>query len=750
MSFKNKPVVIVLLGLFVATLLVTLRAHFLLKDYEARRSQDFGLSTSQWASENLYTIVQTLEAGAKGLDQSTISTLERFGVDYFAHAYPNKEGWRFAPRALGEFKKDGVKEQLKDVVFANLKEDERNWIINDSHVQLFSPVSFIGSKKMGSGFAVYGIRRTSFEKWFVTSGALEVLSKSSNGFQNLLGDLDLKSPVIEKISEPIEGAVSETILWNGKQFALFFQPGLQLWLVSHVPAVFTPFWTGPLVKALCFGFLALSLLLLIVARNWKSPLLASLSPALATRSEESSLGDESLSSEISFLKALIQRLQIDLSHMKTSVSQMDEPLLKTDVIRSINDVHEWLGEVPSLRREVKNFGFLIDLVLNLKESQLDQHGIQVDTQIEDDVRAHCSVEAVEDFLLRLMDQSILELKKAKHKKITIQLKKTSDDEAQFIYTDSRDEGFPKKNFNKHILQMESPLNDIHGLLSLGRLVFQEDLSWKSEPFELFVRLSETPAATTMPIPPSSGDESITSLDSQKEAPTVFEIEDQPDESLVALLKPLEINPAGSNPEAPMSTEVPLDAPRQGLVNEKLSCENLSSDNLSSEKIVGESVGAQAQDQNKGNIRENIKDSVEGETQDEFSKETQERSEVSQAVPPPDPVLGLAESDSLRGPKLPSEKPIKPNVVVPPSDSKARRIDEALSDFQMEEFQFTNLTDLPPIPSIDSDNDFVQPIDLKNIGSASEPFTEVKKDMKNESVSIKVREPKKGGPHVSHN
>jgi|GEM_PF-3412166 len=703
MNLKWKVFALTMGMVFFSGLLISFRGHLVINNVESFHKEQFRTAQAQWASEKLLNIVQTLESASKGLDRSTVATLERFGVGYFVHAYSEDKDWKFAPRTLSEISKASIREQLKEVPFSKLDSDKRSWIVVGEHLLLVSPVKYIGAEKLKTGYAVYGIEKSGFGNWLQQrdvdsdlESSLSIFAKTNGKVQNFQSSKEPSSFVDKLLNF---GSENLSVQKDGFEYSSSFHPGLQLWIAGRTKILNPTFWWGPLAKLFYLGFLALGLLGYLIFQK-----MLKLKDYRAN-SENSAFNGE----EVTLLKAVVHRLKDDLNRLKTTVSELPEPILKMEIIENIDQTRRWLGETPSLRREVKNFGYLIDVVLNLKETQIEEEGIQLETHLEEGIQAHCSVEVVEDFLLRLVDNSIENLRNEKSKKIRVELVRKNG-QGHMIYSDSRTKEFPDKKLDTQVMSMKNPLQNIHGLLTFGRLIFQNEIQWTGRPFSIQLFLSSNPAETKMPPLPNS--QIIESQQTEDVEP--FEINSDLDQGALAMLQPLEIQ---------ASDKVQL-FEENGGAQESAADTAKSMQNLKIERADSLAVDGSSETPSLEFVESNSVEQISD------AKEQLNKSEIENEQSHVDDVTPKNEKQNHQQSGL-------------QASSKAVLIDNIIDDFQLNDFEFTDLENIPPVPELSEASEEAM------AESSEESSSNGLKEIKAGSLRLKIREPKKGKTNVSH-
>jgi len=131
----------------------------------------------------------------------------------------------------------------------------------------------------------------------------------------------------------------------------------------------------------------------------------------------------------------------------------------------------------------------LDQTLESEYDRLNKLGISLRTQVEVGVEVVLSPGHMEDFLHRLIGNSALVLEDEEEKQIQIQVVEQSQS-YQLIYLDTRSKNFPSSEPSSLLLQTESSLTGIDGILAYGSWYFSENLHVAKSGFCLSIDLNK--------------------------------------------------------------------------------------------------------------------------------------------------------------------------------------------------------------------------------------------------------------------
>ena len=150
---------ILLSGLFVAY-----RSHQLSSKVVSSEQADRQLNTAYWVGQSLALKLQNLEASVSYLDKSSVETLQRLGIRYFAYAFYDQTEWKIKWKVIGDMDKKAILDEVKDLKFDELSKAKRSWFpAGKKEFAYVVPAKISESKQLSSGFLIFGMGTDFFD-----------------------------------------------------------------------------------------------------------------------------------------------------------------------------------------------------------------------------------------------------------------------------------------------------------------------------------------------------------------------------------------------------------------------------------------------------------------------------------------------------------------------------------------------------------------------------------------------------------
>jgi dsDNA-binding SOS-regulon protein len=431
-----------LLGLCVLLASLTM-AYQSFVQLESARTQvllEKNQEVAQFAGQSLQQKLNQMESSASYLDQSTIETLKRLGVRYFAYAYEKKGRWRVKWKRVGELDKDGILSEVEPLPFAKMSHDKRHWYRSKNKENIYVvPVPIASSHQLKDGFLVFGIGKDFFSGLNKQEARYFVLDREQNSLSRQWS--------ADRVSEDFEFNIKNettarslvTDSGHLEMTVASFLPLAQLWVVHQSQHAQASFWGSPLFfYALIFSLLLFAILLFFMN-------------GAKTRKKEAP-------AEVT--------------------APTHHAIIETEEISA----------VPEL---ILDFSYFLDSLLASEKERLQQVGVSIKTQVVEGAEVFCNTQQVRALLQRLVGNSVLCLEEATEKEIQIQLAEQSDS-YQLIYVDSREDHFPVQKSLSSSEKNRDHQSSIDEILSYARFTFGEALTVAKQGFCLSIDLPKNP------------------------------------------------------------------------------------------------------------------------------------------------------------------------------------------------------------------------------------------------------------------
>ncbi len=434
-------------------------------------------TVAEFAGQNIEQKLSQIEASVSYLDQSTVETLKRFGVRYFAYAYDKKGEWSIKWKVLGEMGKEAILSEVKPLPFADLSEKARHWARStDNQLIYITPVALAESHQLKEGFLVFGIQPEFFSSLKNANDTFMLVdSKQAEVFGSLPTYLaDKKNFFSQDDSSPqhfeIESEVGTEITTAS------FLPRSQLWILRQDALAPLSFFGSRFFTYFLFtsGIGLLLLVLMLLGRGQKHG-----AEALTRRPLQNALGQ--LASAISGVRLRLQRPYSDGQSLD---EESGEEATTSDL------------------QKVEDFGDFLDHVIADEASRLQKVGVSIKTQVEEGAAVICSPQRVTDFIKRLIGNSVLSLDGEEDKEIQIQVVEQLQS-YQLIYVDTRTDHFPSREPISLMAQTEGSLQGIDGIIAYAGWLFGDRLTVAKKGFCLSIDLpkpGKVTAAASAPEP----------------------------------------------------------------------------------------------------------------------------------------------------------------------------------------------------------------------------------------------------------
>jgi|GEM_PF-4487476 len=505
MNGKWKVLILSGVLVFICGFVISFKSFQLNEDFRRQVQLQKSLEISNWISELLIQKVNVLESSVSHLDKSTTETMRRLGVQYFAYAHKSPTGrssesseakWKVKWKNLGDIETPQIKEQVAGFDFDDFSVTKRSWVRLGQNTILISPVANAASEKMKSGFLIFSMDAKRLENLGALSTEVALFSHNGNS-------LNAKNPKwleVEKLfTEKKDGSMA-VVKDRGTSYlrSASFSKALQMWVVHFQPFPQESYITSASAFIFFVSFLVLGLLASLLTyklpfENFK------MFVGPGRRGVQAGVGESD-----AVLRVVLHRMRNDLSQLREKVGGMTEPLRKLDVITAIDASKNWLGTTDTKStKEVSDFGKCLEVITLLKQADLVKAGISVQTQIEDGAAVVCSIEAVEEFILRLIDNSISTLVDEDEKWIHLACTKQGK-HYQFVYRDSRSSEIPQLLDDAQLLTSENPFEDIHGILAFGHFAFGVEMTSSQDELNISLKLPvDEPTTTVLPQRPEA-------------------------------------------------------------------------------------------------------------------------------------------------------------------------------------------------------------------------------------------------------
>ncbi len=421
-------------------------------------------TVAEFAGQNIQQKLSQIEASVSYLDQSTVETLKRFGVRYFAYAYQKQNDWSIKWKVLGEMGKDAILSEVKPLEFSKLSLTQRHWSHSkDNKLIYIAPVALAESHQLKEGFLIFGIQPEFFSSIKGTSDSYALVDV---GRQEIFGRVPAVIDNPESFFAKDEGMSrhahqeSET---GTEIVTASFLPDSQLWILrqesmASVDFIGSRFFTYFLLTS---GFGLLVLILLMLGRR----------PSAETSSKSALQG----------FARVVEILRANFRRAKTA-TQASHDL----------DIPEPEDQLSAEVQEIKDFADFLDRIIAMESPRLQKVGVTIKTQVEEGARVVASPQRVTDFIKRLIGNSVLSLEAEDSKEIQIQMVEQLQS-YQLIYVDSRTQSFPSQEPTSLMAQTEGSLQGIDGIIAYAAWLFEDRLTVAKKGFCLSVDLPKAAA-----------------------------------------------------------------------------------------------------------------------------------------------------------------------------------------------------------------------------------------------------------------
>ncbi len=470
-------------------------------------------TVAEFAGQNIQQKLSQIEASVSYLDQSTVETLKRFGIRYFAYAYQKQNEWSIKWKVLGEMGKDAILAEVKPLEFSKLSLTERHWShTTDNKLIYISPVALAESHQLKEGFLIFGVQPEFFSSIKGTSDSYALVDTSR---KEVFGSVPTFIENRQSFFATDDGMSRHLRLESetGTEIVTAsFLPESQLWILrqeSMAPVSFVSsrFFTYFLLTS-GFGLLLLTLLML----GRKS------SPEASSKAASKTVV-QGFAQVLEILRANFRRAKtVEATEDATEFSEPNEDALTAEV------------------REIKDFADFLDRIVAIEAPRLQKVGVTIKTQVEEGARVMCSPQRVTDFVKRLIGNSVLSLEGEDTKEIQIQMVEQPQS-YQLIYVDSRTQAFPSQEPTSLMAQTEGSLQGIDGIIAYAGWLFGDRLTVAKKGFCLSVDLPKASVQAQVTTEPSADTLDVVPL---TEALERIEIEDaDTDLDMISGFEPVE-------------------------------------------------------------------------------------------------------------------------------------------------------------------------------------------------------------------
>ena len=479
MTLKKKIFLISSVCIFVGGFLVSYKSYTLNQAYQLQSQMEVARNTANWVSQSVALKVRQLESAVSYLDPSTVETLKRIGARYFAYTRNVNGEWKTKWKVLGPASKQMILSEVKQINFTELSGSQRNWTFSKSgELILVSPVEVSGSKQLSTGFLIFGLNE-SFLKFvedqdsevnIFTLGKKSVIGKSDQGIAKKMGLFASKS--VAGSVETIKDSETQAMAYT------FFSPVTQLWVALVRSSAQSSFFSSIMFYYFLIA-LALSLAFLGVVISKLKVV------------EGDNLPPEAKSDLVPVLQAVLHRSRESLGQLKDLIQK------KEGLGEEISEADAWFSQEQNQETlvTISDFSQWIENQLASQRKVLQKANIELRVQAEDGASIHCCAQHVSDFLKRLVGNSLSALEDEEEKRIQIELFKDGKG-FQLVYLDTRRSHYPSKADASLLLQTESSLETIDGIIAYGSWLFGKQLTVAKQGFCLSIDLqaSETQPA----------------------------------------------------------------------------------------------------------------------------------------------------------------------------------------------------------------------------------------------------------------
>ena len=450
-----------------------------IRDEQTQQSQ----LVSQFVGQNLEQKLLQMEAAVSYLDKSTIETLKRFGARYFAYAYKKNNEWAIKWKKLGELGKDEILEEVNALAFDDFSEKKRHWRrAKNNELIYIAPVALAESHQLKEGFLIYGMNRDFFKALKTSDGQYALTDANAT---KIMGKLPFMMDA-ETLAAGEQASHIKEIEGGALLIATaLFSPISQLWIarshqINQMGFIESQFFTYFLMTS---AFACLLLLLFMMGRENSSETTDKKRPAMSFKLPE-----------LSFLK----KKQVE--HQEPAASIIADQVQEHKAMPATEPTVAQAEAPNEIADEIADFAEYLDSVLKEEIPRLKKVGISIKTQVEEGARLFCRRQHVEDFIKRLVGNSVLTLENEKEKEIQLQLVEQSES-FQLIYVDTRSDQFPSKQESTLMAQTEGSLEGIDGIISYARWMFGESLTVAKKGFCVSIDLPKVATVATTVVEP---------------------------------------------------------------------------------------------------------------------------------------------------------------------------------------------------------------------------------------------------------
>lgn len=440
-------------------------------------------SVGEFAGQNIEQKLMQLESAVSYLDNSTVETLKRFGVRYFAYAYKKNDEWSIKWKVLGEMGKKAILAEVHPLPFSDFDQKKRHWARSkDDQLIYISPVAMAKSFQLKEGFVVFGIKPDFFSSLKGAQDKYILLDSQENEiFGSLPSTIANKKEFFAEGGSSPRQAQVETDEKIEIVTASFLQRS-QMWILrqeSMAAVNFTGsrFFTYFLLTS---GLGLLILLLMLWGRKSEAPVIArdrkkiAVAPAFAG------------------IKNFFTSYFVKQKDAETSEQPIAE---EEDVTIQVEEVE---------------FADFLDRIVAGEMPRLEKVGVSIKALVEEEALVVCSPQRISDFLKRLIGNSVLSLENEEEKEIQIQMVEQADS-YQLIYVDTRTDHFPSKEPSSLMAQTEGSLQGIDGIIAYAGWLFEDRLTVAKKGFCLSIDLPKAESPTGATTRPTTTEETIQPL-----------------------------------------------------------------------------------------------------------------------------------------------------------------------------------------------------------------------------------------------
>ncbi|MCB0377043.1 MAG: HAMP domain-containing histidine kinase [Bdellovibrionales bacterium] len=466
MTGTRKAFFITAICIVIGGLLISTKSHQLVEENRRVARQEQSREVSQWMAQNIEQKINHLEASVSYLDPSTIETLKRMGARYFAYAHPVDGQWKIKWKVLDKMDRKAILNEVNPIPFDKMSTVNRAWSFNKNNQPiLISPVEVAQSKQLRSGFLVFGLETSFFSS--ITDRSDSVAIYASQG-QPLVSHGAIVGDLTQAMNDK-ESFVTASV--DGERGPLlqtgYYASDIQAWIFRQTPVIQKSyFMSASFVYFLIAIMISLALTAILFRRF--------IEIEVTTRGKSNQLQP--------VLNAVMHRSRESLSRLIEKVRSQGQTLDP-----EIAKMENWLSSASEDQQRIEDFSQWLDNLIEVEREELRKKGIEIKTQVDDGASLVCNPTHLEDFIRRLLNNSARVLVEESDKKIQIQLASHSQG-YQLMYLDTRRSHCPSGHEPSLLLQSESSLETIDGIVAYGSWLFGDRLTVANSGFCLSVDL----------------------------------------------------------------------------------------------------------------------------------------------------------------------------------------------------------------------------------------------------------------------